>query len=96
MIIKNNTNPTIERKKKRLGLSGDVYVYNHLIEDMTGHKVLFPESTAQTIEEAEAERIAYEEERARLAAEAAAQAAENLGEAETEETTNSEEESEGE
>ena len=64
MIIKNNTDEIIERRKSELGLSGDVYIYGgHFIESLESHKVLIPDSTAQTIEEALAEREAYEEER---------------------------------
>lgn len=62
MIYKNNTNADIERHKARLGLTGDVYLIKGvLIESLASHKRLIPESTATTIEEAEAERIAYEE-----------------------------------
>lgn len=78
MIYKDGQDAVIEKRKARLGLSGDVYVYNHRIEDMTGHKRLFPESTAKTIEDAEAERIAFEEELERKRAEEAARANEEL------------------
>ena len=61
MIIKDKTNPNIERHKQRLGLTGDVYIVNDLfIESLESHKVLIPTSTATTIEEAEQERIQYE------------------------------------
>lgn len=61
MIYKNNTSADIERHKARLGLTGDVYLIKGvLIESLASHKRLIPESTATTIEEAEAERIAYE------------------------------------
>ena len=74
MIIKDKTNPNIERHKQRLGLTGDVYIVNDLfIESLESHKVLIPTSTATTIEEAEQERIQYEqmkeEERKQLAEE---------------------------
>ena len=71
MIIKNNTNGRIELQKSKAGLTGDVYLVNdHLLESLESHKRLFPNSTATTIEEAEAERIAYEEEQERLRQEA--------------------------
>ena len=61
MIYKNGTDPKIEQRKARLGLSGDVYIYDdHFIEDMAGHRRLIPDSTAETIEEAYAERVEYE------------------------------------
>ena len=63
MVIRNGTDPKIEQFKQKLGLKGDVYVVNeHLIESLESHRVLVPNSTATTIEEAELERIAYEEE----------------------------------
>ena len=62
MIYKNNTNADIERHKARLGLTGDVYLINGVhIESLASHKKVFPESTATTIEEAERERLAYDE-----------------------------------
>lgn len=75
MIIKDGTNAKIESLKERLGLTGDVYlVGQNYIENLESHKRLLPESTATTIEEAEAERLAFikaEEERvAKLAEEA--------------------------
>lgn len=74
MVIKDNTNPAIERHKERLGLKGDVYIVDgYFIESLETHKQLLPASTATTIEEAEQERIAYEE---TLAAQRAAQQAE--------------------
>lgn len=61
MIIKNNTDASIERHKQKLGLTGDVYVINGIhIESLASHKNLVPGSTATTIEEAEQERLAYE------------------------------------
>ena len=63
MIIRNGTNQKIEQFKQKLGLKGDVYVVNeHLIESLESHKILIPTSVATTIEEAELERITYEEE----------------------------------
>lgn len=74
MVIKDNTNPAVERHKARLGLTGDVYIVNGLlIESLESHKQLLPASSATTIEEAEQERIAYEE---ALAAEHSVQAVE--------------------
>ena len=78
MIVKDKTDEKIEQRKARLGLEGDVYIYNHRIEDMAGHRRLIPESEAQTIEEAYDERVEYErqlEEEREAAAQAAAQAA---------------------
>lgn len=77
MIIRDKTDEIIERRKTRLGLSGDVYIWNgHFIESLDSHKVLIPDSTAQTIEEAYDERVAYEEEQERRRAEEAAREAE--------------------
>jgi len=67
MVIQNQTNEAIERHKAKLGLTGDVYLVNgHLLESLESHKRLFPESNAKTIFEAEAERVAYEEEQERI------------------------------
>jgi hypothetical protein len=77
MIVRDKTNEIIERRKTRLGLSGDVYIFNsHFIESLESHKRLIPNSTAATIEEAYDERVAYEEEQERRRAEEAARAAE--------------------
>lgn len=67
MIIRDGTNPKIEEIKETLGISGDVYIddANH-IESLYSHIRLLTEnnypSTATTIEEAEVERYAFEEE----------------------------------
>lgn len=67
MIIRDGTNPKIEEIKETLGISGDVYIddANH-IESLYSHIRLLSEnnyqSTATTIEEAEIERYAFEEE----------------------------------
>jgi hypothetical protein len=67
MIIRDGTNPKIEAVKEILGISGDVYIddASH-IESLYSHIRLLNEnnypSTATTIEEAELERYAYEEE----------------------------------
>ena len=67
MVIQNQTNEAIERHKAKLGLKGDVYLVNgHLLESLESHKRLFPESKVKTIFEAEAERVAYEEEQERI------------------------------
>ena len=62
MIVKNFSDMNWEKHKIRLGLKGDIYVWNdHFIESLSSHKRLFPNSTAATIEEAYAERVAFEE-----------------------------------
>ena len=62
MIIKDHTDSAVERHKQRLRLTGDVYLINGVqIESLESHKRLIPTSIATTIEEAEAERIAYEQ-----------------------------------
>lgn len=76
MIYKDGTDEVIERRKARLGISGDVYVYNdHFIESLETHKKLIPTSTATTIEEALQEREEYEAELERKRAEEAAERA---------------------
>ena len=66
MIIKNLTDMKIEAHKIRLGLKGDVYVWNErFIESLSSHRRLFPNSKATTIEEAYEERVAYEAEQER-------------------------------
>lgn len=75
MIIKDGTNANIEKHKQKLGLTGDVYLVNeHFMESLASHRRLFPDSTATTIEDAMAERIAYEQEQERIRLEQAAQA----------------------
>ena len=57
-------NDAIERLKQQLNLTGEVYIYNeHYIENLESHKRLIPNSTATTIQEAYAERVAFEQER---------------------------------
>lgn len=75
MVIKTDTNYSgIERMKKRLGLTGDVYVYNnYFIENLESHKKLIPESTATTIEEAFEERVVWEAEQEKINQELAKQ-----------------------
>lgn len=77
MIIRENTDPKVEAHKRKINLTGDVYMIGNFMESLESHKVLIPDSTVETIEEAEQERIAYEAEQERLRAEAAALAAEN-------------------
>ena len=75
MIIPNGTDLNIEKHKQKLGLSGDAYLLEgHLLETLESHKRLFPDSRATTIQEAETERIAFEEEQARIRAEESARA----------------------
>jgi len=96
MIVKSGTNLKVEIYKKKLNLTGDVYIVNdHLIANLASHKALIPDSTATTIEEAEAERITYEaalEAERIAAAEAAAKAAQEEAEAQAEEETSDKEE----
>ena len=69
MIVKENTNPQIEKLKSKAGLSGDCYLINgHLLESLESHNHTFG-LNAETIEEAEQQRldlIAQAEEEARL------------------------------
>ena len=86
MIIRNGENPQIEQRKHRLGLQGDVYVYNeYFVESLDSHRELMAKygftSTAETIEEAEIEREAVEKE---LEERRAAEAAEKENESEDE------------
>lgn len=61
MIVRDLANFDIEKHKIRLGLKGDVYIYNGVqIESLESHKRLYPDSTAKTIEEAYAERVERE------------------------------------
>ena len=58
--------------KSRLGLSGDVYLYNnHFIENLESHKKLILNSKAKDINEAFVERVQYEVEQEKLQAEQA-------------------------
>lgn len=67
MIIRDGTNPRVEKIKETLGISGDVYIddANH-IESLYSHIWLLNEnnypSMATTIEEAELERLDFEAE----------------------------------
>lgn len=69
MIIKDHTNPEIERLKAKAHITGDCYLINgHLLESLESHNRTFG-LNAQTIEEAERQRldlIAKAEEEARL------------------------------
>ena len=71
MIIKDKTNEYYEKQKKVFGITGDIYVINgHLVESLESHKLYMLQhnevSTAETIEQAEQERIEFD---ARLEAE---------------------------
>lgn len=72
MIIKDHTNPEFERLKAKAHITGDCYLINgHLLESLESHNRTFG-LNAETIEEAEAQRldlIAQAEEEARLRAE---------------------------
>lgn len=105
MIIAHGTNQQIESLKARAGIPAEADVYlvkDHYMESLDTHRALFSWSTATTIQEAEGERLVYEQqleeelerqrEEARLQAEQEAQNEENNEDSEEEE----EEESEGE
>lgn len=67
MIVKDGTNPKIEKLKARLGLTGDVYLYNnHFVENLESHKRLIPNSVATNISEAFVERVEYEIEQEKI------------------------------
>ena len=67
MIVKNFTDMKIEKHKIRLGLKGDVYIWNdRFIESLESHKKLIPGSTAKSIEEAYIERVNYENAREQI------------------------------
>ena len=71
MIVKDKTNPEIERLKAKAHITGDCYLINgHLLESLESHNRTF-RSSCQTIEEAEAERLHLLEEEARQIAEMA-------------------------
>lgn len=71
MIVKDHTNPEIERLKAKAHITGDCYLINgHLLESLESHNRTFG-LNAETIEEAEEQRlaiIAQAEEEARLRA----------------------------
>ena len=71
MIVKDKTNPEIERLKAKAHITGDCYLINgHLLESLESHNRTFG-LNAKTIEEAERQRldlIAQAEEEARLRA----------------------------
>ena len=67
MIIRDGTDPKIEKYKATIGITGDVYIIEDAkIESLESHKRLisshgfFPQAT--TIEEAEQERAWFEQE----------------------------------
>ena len=58
MIIKQNTDPTIEKLKAKAHIQGDVYLINgHLMESLDSHNRTFG-CDCHTIEEAEIFRLA--------------------------------------
>ena len=75
MIIRNNTNAKVEHDKKVFGISGDVYLVNHCMESLESHKIYMQQngeiSHAETIEQAEQERIEIDERLRQLAIERA-------------------------
>lgn len=74
MIIYDGTNPTIEKHKAKLGITGDVYLVDgHFMESLESHKKMFPNTEVTNISQAEAERVIYEQEQ-RAIREAQAQA----------------------
>ena len=77
MIVVSGTNSKIEKYKSIHGLKGDVYIIKpgNLIETLESHKVLFPDSTATTLEEAEAYHVQYLADLAEARAKAAAEQA---------------------
>lgn len=56
MIIREKSNFKIEKVKQKLGLFGDVYIIDNIIESLDSHKKIVPNSNAKTIEQAEEER----------------------------------------
>lgn len=56
MIIRDKSKNKIEIVKQKLGLVGDVYIIDNIIESLASHKKIVPNSTAKTIEQAEEER----------------------------------------
>lgn len=63
MIIYDGTNPTIEKHKAKLGITGDVYLVDgHFMESLESHKKMFPNTEVTNISQAEAERVIYEQE----------------------------------
>ena len=67
MIIRDGTDPKIEKYKETVGITGDVYIIEvAMIESLESHKRLLSSygftPRATTIEEAEQERIDFEAE----------------------------------
>lgn len=57
MIVKDKTNPEIERLKAKAQITGDCYLINgHLLESLESHNRTFG-LNAKTIEEAEQQRL---------------------------------------
>ena len=59
MIYRDKRNLKIETVKQKLGLSGDVYVVDGVIEDLQSHLKISENFIATNIEEAEQEMIYY-------------------------------------
>lgn len=75
MIVRDGTDPTIEKYKENIGITGDVYIDDERrIESLESHTRLLASygvvSEAGAIEEAEVERVQFE---AELAAKRAAE-----------------------
>lgn len=88
MIYLDGTDETVEKHKKKLGITGDVYIVNHFINSLESHKKFFTDSTATTIEEAQTEMENYlleEEEKQKAAMEEAQAQAEEEAKAQSEE-----------
>ena len=47
MIIRANSNNKIEQVKKKLGLVGDIYLINNIIESLESHKKIVPKLAAR-------------------------------------------------
>lgn len=68
MIVYRGTNKKLDAHMDRLGLTAPVYFVNNYMASLESHKKIFPESNASTIEEAEAEKIAYDKQQAEIQA----------------------------
>ena len=80
MVVPDKSDPKVEHRKAKLGLTGDVYIVDHHMESLASHKILFPESNAHDIYEAEVEYKVFTERR--LEELKAAEAAKNNAETE--------------
>lgn len=68
MIVYRGTNKKLDAHMDRLGLTAPVYFVNNHMASLESHKKIFTDSIATTIEEAEAERIAYDKQQAEIRA----------------------------